>query len=134
MKHLKPFLSLLLAAVMVFSAGVIPVSAADDGTLVVSSATGKAGEEVVISINATSNPGVTQMNLKVAYDSALKLIKAEDQGILGNANHSPTYTKNPYALSWDNGTARENFTSTGTLVKLTFEMPVTVWQRQTTSP
>ena len=122
MKHLKPFLSLLLAAIMVVSAGIVPVSAVDAGALAVSSATAKPGEEVEITIDMTANPGITVMKLNVGYDKALTLTNVEDQGTIPGSKHSPTYTGNPYKLYWENGTAYENITSTGTLVKMTFKV------------
>lgn len=89
----------------------------------VSDASGKAGETVVITIDLLNNPGIIAAALQVHYDrSLLKLIQAEDTGLLPDATFSSSTDQHPYYLSWNDALAQSNNTSCGSLVTLTFEI------------
>jgi len=93
-----------------------------DAVISVTSATGRAGNQVSVNIVLSENPGVTSMLLSVDFDEdVLRLVNVTDAGLLGSAFHSNNYSS-PYSLSWANDTATSNFTVNGSIVTLTFEI------------
>ena len=76
MKRFKKFLAMMLALVMALS--MLPVSAfaADNAAFTVSSAEGKAGEEVTVSVDVSENPGFWMAQWTVSYDTT-RLEKVE---------------------------------------------------------
>lgn len=98
---------------------------ADSGTAVfaVSGASGNPGQTIDVAINMVGNPGIMSVQLDVQYDSSvLTLKKVSDGGIIGTQYHSDNLSLNPYRLTWANDLATENFTATGRIVTLTFEI------------
>ena len=94
-----------------------------DANIVVAGGRCRAGETVDVTISLENNPGVAFMRLSVDYDSnAMKLVDVKDAGILGIEVHSDNLTSDPYTLYWENSTIRNNITSNGTAVTLTFEV------------
>ncbi len=82
-----------------------------------------AGKTVSVKVDIANNPGVIAMALWVDYDSNVMTLEgATDGGILGTQMHSPDYTKNPYTIAWNNGTATSDFTANGTIVTLNFKI------------
>lgn len=120
---MKIFLSIILSILLLVP--MTPGAAADEtvgGVITVGSVTARAGDEILIPIYLTSNPGIVSMCLSVAYDSILTLTAVQDMDVLGNAVHSPEYTANPYQLFWNNPIATENYEVTGTVAVLTFKI------------
>ena len=131
----KRLLSSIVAIAMLTSSVITAVFAANP-TIAVSSVTASAGETVDVTVSLDGNPGIAMMLLQVGYDSdALTLTKVTDAGVLGSQSHSNNLASNPYSLYWNNTTATDNFTATGTIATLTFaissnaaagEYPITV--------
>ncbi len=95
----------------------------DDAPVIsVDSVYGIVGKTVKVAISLENNPGIVSMLLSVKYDeTALRLIKVEDGHLLGGETHSPDM-KSPYTLCWVNDTETENFTASGKIAILTFEI------------
>ena len=131
-------LVIMLAALFVtlaLPAMALPAAASDSPTIIVSDSTGKAGDLIDVSISLANNPGIVTMRLNVGYDeSVLRLVNTEDKGVLGEAVHYPGPDfRSPYILFWVNGTSRTNYTASGDIATLQFEIlkdtvnsPVTV--------
>ena len=102
--------------------GDVPPQPQTDALISVANVTGRAGNEVNVSISVANNPGIAGMALTVNYDRALTLVSVSDGGILGSSLHTSNYSLNPYYLSWANDTATENFTANGVIATLTFKI------------
>lgn len=115
--------ALLLAVCVSASLLCVPALAAGEPTIRVSGASAQAGGTVRISISLENNPGIIAMLLKVEYNSSvLTLTDVQDAGLLGTNYHNPDLAKSPYILSWANDSATENYTVTGTIVTLIFQV------------
>lgn len=91
--------------------------------IVVSSATGSVGSTVKVTISLQDNPGIITANLKVLYDATkLRLISAEDSGLLNDSVFSNDLTLNPYIVCWDDALAASNNASNGVIATLTFQV------------
>lgn len=90
-------------------------------TMNFSNVTMKAGtENISVNLLMSVNDGCTSIHLEVLYDEdVLTLTGVTDNGVFSGANHSDNYTS-PYILSWENDYAKENITTTGNLVTLSF--------------
>jgi len=103
-------------------------------TINVSSASGKVGDVVDVTISLSNNPGIAAMRLGVRFDvSALRLVEVIDKGKLGERYHRNVYGASPYTLLWANGVSQTNFDYSGEVATLRFEIltetsgsPVTV--------
>lgn len=90
--------------------------------LTVDTKAAKAGETVTVDLTLSDNPGIIAALFELEYDKErLRLIKAEDKGLLRGAVFSQTYEKYPYIMLWNSSSAK-NFTSNGTLATLTFKV------------
>ena len=90
--------------------------------LTVDTKAAKAGETVTIDLTLSDNPGIIAALFELEYDKErLRLIKAEDKGLLKGAVFSQTYEKYPYIMLWNSSSAK-NSTSNGALVTLTFKV------------
>lgn len=73
---------------------------------------------VTVYVNLNSNPGLTSMLMQIEYDeTALELVTAEN----GDAVETG-FTSNGNKMAWENSETSSNITSTGKLVKLTFNV------------
>ncbi len=123
-------LSLVIALVMLMSCCLSTVTfnvsaAANDPTIVVSDTTALPGETAQVSISLENNPGIVSMTLHMTYDTDILTLKeVKDAGVLGATAHKPEL-KSPYTLVWVNDLATTNFTVTGTIVTLSFEVSAT---------
>lgn len=83
----------------------------------------KTGQTVEIPVVLSNTPGMVSVRLTLNYDSnVLSLTEVRDGGIMGSSGSSPDLSNVPYILSWENDTATSNFTETGTLVTLVFQV------------
>ena len=115
----QPQGSPFMASVSAFRYGIDPVVPAIN----VSSATGNVGDIVEVNIGLMDNPGIAAMRLGVEYDnSALRLVEAIDRGMLGNSYHHSEYDSPEITLLWENGASRTNFTYSGEVATLRFEI------------
>ncbi len=95
----------------------------DSPLIEVSTAKGKAGQNIDVTISLANNPGIISMMLSLSYDNSyLTLTDVKDAGVLGSAMHSDAYITVPYTLSWANDTATSNFMVNGNIVTLTFKV------------
>ena len=100
----------------------------------ISSASGNVRDIVDVNIGLAGNPGIIAMRLGVEFDdSVLRLIDVVDEGKLGIRYHRDVYGASPHTLLWENGASSSNFTYSGDVVTLRFEIlsktadsPVTV--------
>ncbi len=124
MANMKKLLSFVLVLTMLSTMFVgLTVSAAEEPTMTFGNATGKAGQEVDVTLSLSNNPGIVSATVKVTYDSsALELVAANDAGVFGATNHNPDITLNPYTFSWENDTATANFYVNGTIATLKFKI------------
>ena len=101
----------------------VTVKEAAAGAISLSKVSGEPGKAVTVALKLDSNPGIIAARLKVAYDtSALTLIDVQDGGILGEYLFGGDLMANPYILTWENGLATADYTATGTLAYLTFQI------------
>ena len=115
MKKIIVFLSVFI---VIFSA----VYAQEPTAVIIESKTAKPGETVEIHISIENNTGLIAAKLELNYDTdRIKLMKAEDKGLLQGATFSQNVEKYPYIMLW-NSASSKNFTDNGALVTLTFEV------------
>ncbi len=95
----------------------------DGPSITASTASAKIRSTVDVTIEAKDNPGLVSAKLNVSYDTtALKLVGVKDGGIWGTKMHKDDLTAAPYVLTWDNGASESDFTASGTIATLTFEV------------
>ena len=112
---------LLICAAMPFAFA----TAAEEATLVVSGATGKAGDTIDVVISLKNNPGLVSAALKLGYDSSvLELVKkpvAGESYPASSFSFSKTLDVNPYSINFCNAVADEDYTAEE-FVTLTFKI------------
>ncbi len=119
---MKKLIAALLAAILLCSMMIVPVSAAGNGSLAMEDRSGKRGETVTLKVDMNSNPGLLTMTIRVRYDtSVLELIKTEDTGLLVGTQLNKDYNS-PYRISWMDGVATTNNVATGTIAIFTFKI------------
>lgn len=116
MKMKNKVLSAIMAVAMCISFSAINVFAAGTLSLTPSVTEVAAGTEFTVNVNVDSNPGITYLQLSVEYDTGLTLTGVTDGGIISGKQHSGNL------LTWQNGTAEENITATGTVATLAFKV------------
>ena len=88
----------------------------------VSNAVGNVGDIVDVAVSLDDNPGIVSMRLNVNYNaSVLRLLDVFDKGMLGEAYHRNVYAS-PYTLFWGNGVSPADFTFSGEVATLRFEI------------
>ena len=86
-----------------------------------SSASGKAGDSVVVYVAIANNPGVISVRNTISYDtSALQLVKVEDTKLLNGYTTPAATISSPYTLRWADSLATKDNMANGNIVKLTF--------------
>jgi hypothetical protein len=81
------------------------------------------GETVEVTVDLMQNPGLAAMALSLSYDAdVLTLTNVQTAGMTaeGNVTLGGDLTVQPYNILWDDGTAHEDHTETGTILTLTF--------------
>ncbi|MBO5126333.1 MAG: hypothetical protein J6D10_02040, partial [Clostridia bacterium] len=99
-----------------------PTVPEDAVKIIVGNGYGAAGTTVTvdISIDDIPEPGISSLDLSVDYDkNLLRLVSANDTGLLGGALYSNDISMIPYGLTWNN---LENYTVSGVITTLTFEV------------
>lgn len=125
-KRVQSKILAVLLVVMLLIANTTLSSAEDSGTeeptIVVSDATVVAGDVATVTVGLENNPGIVSMTLRMTYDTdVLTLSKVTDAGVLGTQSHKPEL-QSPYTLVWVNDTATTNYTVTGTIATLEFQV------------
>lgn len=119
---MKKILSVITIIVLLCAMLVVPASAAGNGTIAMSSASGKQGDSVTLNVNMNSNPGLVTMTIKVTYDTnVLQLTSVSDPKLLVGSQLNTTYGS-PYTISWVDGSATANNTKTGKIASFTFKI------------
>lgn len=90
--------------------------------VLMSSASGKPGEEVEIDVSIVNNPGICTMYLDINYSEELKLVDASDKGLLVDHVFSDNYELKPYRLTWGNSSNIDN-NKNGKITTLKFKIP-----------
>lgn len=121
---MKKRIAALLMAVTVAISSMGIAFAAENGSVTLNGPDeAKAGNEIEVTVDLSTNPGLTVLGLRVAYDSEyLTLKNVVDGGIFEKLEKSQTYDVNPYVLNFSSATAESAVTATGTLATLTFEV------------
>lgn len=123
MKHNVRIISLIVAICCLLS--YVPVNAITIPTtaepeIVLSSASGEAGDEVTVDISLSGNPGVAYLKLKVDYNADLSIVKAENKGVLAvTFTTSKTTSVKPYVLQWMGASDSSN---DGVIATVTFKI------------
>lgn len=113
---MKKVIPVLLVLLMLLT---LPVSAAD-GKLTATAAT--SGQTVTVTVHL-QNPGIIATRLFIRYDADVLGLERADNGEVfdaGKATFGNNIALNPYTVLWDDGTRRDNNTTSGTLCTLTF--------------
>ncbi len=119
MKKIFAILTVILLLATLFT---FPASAAGSGSIAMSSASGKQGDTVTLSVSMLSNPGLVTMTIRVSYDTnVLQLTNVSNSGLLAGAQLNASYGS-PYTISWVDGAATTNNTRTGTIASFTFKI------------
>lgn len=119
---MKKLISILLSAILLCSLFSVAAFAAETPSFELSDAQGAVGETVSVKLNIKNNPGITSLQVKVAYSSDdLELIKIDNSGLFDSAISKSSVDKNPAVISWYS-TDSENKNDNGTLATLTFEI------------
>ena len=129
---MKKIITIVIAVMLLSVMFVFPVSAAGNGSIAMSSASGKQGDTVTLNVTMPSNPGLVTMTIRVTYDTnVLQLTNVSDPGLLVGAQLNTSYGS-PYTISWVDGAATANNTKTGTIASFTFKIKDSATVGQTT--
>ena len=99
---MKKIVSVLLVAMLIISIscisgnaqGVVPSFEVVGGSA-------KVGDTVDVNIKINNNPGITSLQIKVAYSNTdLELIQLEDKELFGNPISHSDLSRNPLIISW----------------------------------
>lgn len=91
------------------------------GNIAVGESEGRAGEQVEITIEITSNPGIVGIKVPIEYDNTgLMLVGVNAGGIFGDLTYSPSYEDRPYIIVGLGD--MEDTKETGILATLVFEI------------
>lgn len=119
---MKKILSFISITILIFAMSVVPAFAAGNGSITISSASGKQGDTVTLNVNMNSNPGLVTMTIRVTYDNnVLQLTGVADSKLLVGAQLNTTYNS-PYTIAWVDGSATTNNTKTGKIASFTFKI------------
>ncbi len=119
---MKKIIMFLTSIFLICTVCFVPSSAAGSGSLAMSSASGKQGDSVTLSIDLTANPGLATMSLQVEYDTGvLSLIGVSDSKLLAGANLSSVYNS-PYKITWIDYSSKSDNKKTGTIASFTFKI------------
>lgn len=100
----------------------IVMQSADLPVVTTSNVTIVPGGRAFVNVDLANNPGLVDLRLRIHYDSsALTLVGVTDGGVLGEAFHSSDLSA-PYILFWENGSAEHDFSDSGTLATLCFDV------------
>lgn len=119
---MKKIITLLITIISLTILLTVPASAAGNGSIAMSSGSGKQGDTVTLNVSMPSNPGLVTMTIRVSYDTdVLQLTNVSNPGLLVGAQLNTSYGS-PYTISWVDGAATANNTKTGTIATFTFKI------------
>ena len=124
---MKRLIALCISVIFVFvGALTIGVSADAKPTFVVSTAQGKVGDTVKVTVSTKNNSGIVSLKLKVGYDSSvLELTECVGNtdvfdGVVG-LTYSPI-TNNPFVINWLSALSYEDYTANDVIATLSFKI------------
>ena len=115
---------LFFSFILIMSFGVFNIFAEGSGepSITVSSAEGKRGDTVSVSVSIENNPGISTARLAVYYDDGLTLVKATDSGLLADGVFGGDFSENPYYLTWDDSVSDKDNAKNGVIATLEFRI------------
>lgn len=114
--------ALLLAVVLLFANSVSVVYAADTAEIAFGQVSGKCGEQVIVPVTITGNPGIASLRFRIEYDTtALTFVSAEKGELMRGGTLSAEYqtADRELAVTWFDV---KNVTGDGVLFHLVFEV------------
>ena len=119
---MKKIIALFIAIISLTILLAVPASASGNGSIAMTSGSGKQGDTVTLNVNMSNNPGLVTMTIRVTYDTdVLQLTGVSNPGLLVGAQLNTSYSS-PYTISWVDGAATANNTKTGTIATFTFKI------------
>ncbi len=110
-------------AVLADDEAVVAQEAPAQGLIRVESVTGKAGEPVEVGIYVDENPGFVGLRIFVGYDGeVMTLTNAVDCMGENISTFGKDYSMNPYTLLWVDSLRETDYTATGKIASLTFDI------------
>lgn len=120
MKKIKSITALILALTIIAIGAIVQANAAGDPLFSFNSVSGKAGEEVKLTLSCSNNPGINGWAVDIGYDStALQLTEAGKTSVFGTVTVSENISENPFRVQWFD---LNNSTANGTMIELTFKI------------
>lgn len=120
MKKIKSITALMLALAIIAIGAVVQVNAAGNPLFSFNTASGKAGEEVALTLSCSNNPGVNGWAVDISYDAtALELTEVDKTSVFGTVTVSENISENPFRVQWFD---LNNSTANGTIIELTFKI------------
>lgn len=109
------------------SLGAVTAGAAGSGKVSVSSGTAERGGTVSVSVNMAENPGISEMKLRLHYDSSALTLEAVSTGTVFESKEltpSQNLSKNPYVIVCSSGDMinKLNNLKTGNIITMNFKV------------
>ena len=119
----KRLLAAILAVMIVACATVFFVNASvGEPAFELSEVTGDPGDEVSVSLNVLSNPGITALSVQIAFSADdLELVSISNAGLFEDKISSSKITSNPITISWYASDSGDK-TDSGELAVITFRI------------
>ncbi|MGM9637462.1 MAG: cohesin domain-containing protein [Eubacteriales bacterium] len=119
---MKKIIPILLSCLLLLTGLPLTVTGTEtDPYFAVGSASGKAGDQVTVTVTIGNNPGIVGFLLEVDYDTdALELVSASE-GVFAGITFSQTLDTDPFGILWCNSLDADS-TANGTVATLTFRV------------
>ncbi len=118
--------SVLAIAVLAIPFSVMEASAVDaKSEIQIATVSAEAGKEIDVPVEITSNEGIVAISFTIEYDTdSLELLNVTDCGLFAEASYTQggNIKAVPFRMMWENGLARENYTDTGEIAILHFNV------------
>lgn len=120
---MKKLISVILLVTLSLFANISLVSATSTTPkFSVTSASGKCGDSVYVSINIENNPGITALQLNINYSASdLELVSIEDNKLFSDSITYSQINRNPFVISWFSSNSK-NITNSGKVATLEFKI------------
>lgn len=124
---MKKIISTVIAiAALAIPFSVMEASAADaKSEIQIATVSEEAGKEIDVPVEITSNEGIVAMSFTIEYDTdSLELLNVTDCGLFAEASYTQggDIKAVPFRMMWENGLARDNYTNTGEIAILHFNV------------
>lgn len=102
---------------------VVVGSAAVQGIVRIETVEAKVGETVEVGVFLDENPGFVALRLFVEYDATVMTLTSAEDLVEGNiSTFGKDISKNPYTLLWVDALSETNYTVSGEIAKLVFDV------------